>query len=131
VDAPPSVPQVPGKVQAIGILHLVGGILNAMAAVFWLLYGFIAGIGTFGVGLVICCPAFVLGPLGIVEIVSGARHLSSNPAGIRPPRVLAGAEIASIVFCGVMSLISGILTLVFLQDPEVAAWYESKQLPGA
>jgi hypothetical protein len=120
----------PGKVQAIGIMHLIGGLLNVVMSLFWLFYGVVSGALTFGVGLVFCCPAFILLPIGIMEIVSGAKHLSSNHAGLQAPRITGFAEIAAILGCGTISMIFGILTLVFLNDPEVEAYYQSKQLTG-
>lgn len=122
--------QPPGKVQAIGAMHLVAGILNVLAAFFWTIYGLLMGVATFGVGLLFCCPAFILLPIGVMEIISGSRHLSKNHTGLKPPRITAIAEIAAVLGCGMISCVMGILTLVFLNDPEVAAYYEKKQLGG-
>jgi hypothetical protein len=120
----------PGKVQAIGVMHLIGGILNLMLALFWGIYGAATGVLTFGIGLFLCCPVFILLPVGIMEIVSGAKHLSSNHTGLRAPKMVAFGEISSILGCSTFSMIFGIVTLVFLSDPEVAEYYESKQLTG-
>ncbi len=127
---PPGLAPPPGKVQAIGVMHLVGGIFNLIGAGTWALVGLSWGVATFGLGLVMCCPVFILIPIGILEIISGAKHLSSNHAGLRPPKTMAIVEICTIMFCSTFSMIFGILTLVFLSDPEVAAYYESKQLTG-
>ena len=51
-------------------------------------------------------------------------------AGLKEPRMTAIAECCAIMGCGTFSLIFGILTLVFLNDPEVAAYYRKKQLEG-
>lgn len=125
-----SIPQPPGKVQAIGIMHLIGGILNLLSAVFWLFYGSMMGLATLGIGLIGCCPAFILLPIGAVEIYSGAKHLSKNHAGLRPPKAVGIIEIASILGCMVPSTVMGILTLVFLSDPEVEAYYQRTQQGG-
>ncbi|MES2641188.1 MAG: hypothetical protein V4850_16990 [Myxococcota bacterium] len=125
VLAPP-----PGKVQAIGVMHLIGGIFNLIGALTWTMFGLSWGLATFGLGLVFCCPVFVLIPVGILEIISGAKHLSSNHAGLQPPKSIAIVEICCILMCSTFSMIFGILTLVFLSDPEVKAYYESKQLTG-
>ena len=113
----------PGQVQAIGFMHLIGGILNILSGLFWALYGAMMGLATFGIGLVACCPFFILVPIGIIEIISGAKHLSSNHAGLKPPKAVGIIEIASILGCMVPSTVMGILTLVFLNDPEVQAYY--------
>lgn len=123
-------PKPPGKVQAIGVMHLIGGILNVLSALFWVIYGAMMGLATFGIGLIGCCPAFILLPIGIVEIISGAKHLSSNHAGLRPPKAVGIIEICSILGCMVPSTVMGILTLVFLSDPEVEAYYQRTQHGG-
>ena len=120
----------PGKVQAIGAMHLVAGIMNVIASLFWALYGVLMGVATFGVGLLFCCPAFILLPIGIMEIISGSKHLSKNHAGLKPPRMTAFAENSAILGCGMISCVMGVLTLVFLNDPEVAAYYEKQRLGG-
>jgi len=123
-------PPPPGKVQAIGVMHLISGIFNLMGAVTWAVIGFTYGIASFGLLLPLCCPVFFLLPLGILEIISGAKHLGSKHTGLRPPKGLAIAQICGILLCGTFSLIFGILTLVFLGDPEVIAWYDKNQLEG-
>jgi hypothetical protein len=120
----------PGKVQAIGVMQLISGIFNLMGAVTWGVIGFTYGIMTLGLLLPLCCPVFFLVPLGIMEIISGAKHLASNHAGLRPPKGIAIAEVGGILLCGTFSFIFGILTLVFLNDPEVVEWYEKKRLEG-
>jgi hypothetical protein len=116
----------PGKVQAIGIFHVIGGIMNLMLCLLWAIEGLALGVATFGIGLVVCCLPVILLPISILELISGFKHLSSNHAGLKPPRMTAIAEIASILGCGTFSMIFGILTLVFLSDPEVEAYYASK-----
>ena len=44
----------PGKVQAIGIMHLIGGILNIFGALAWAAGGFLNGLMTFGIGCIRC-----------------------------------------------------------------------------
>ena len=121
---------VPGKVQAIGIMHIIGGIMNLILALIWGVYGLLTGVMTFGIGLVICCPAFILLPIAIVEIISGVKHVSKDHTGLKPPRTTAFVEMGALLGCSMMSLIFGILTLAFLNDPEVEAYYAQNQLPG-
>ncbi len=120
----------PGKVQAIGVMHLIGGIFNIIAALSFGFLGVTTALFTFGIGLLYCCPLIIMLPVGILEIVSGARHLSSDHTGLQAPKTTAIAEIVGILGCSTFSLIFGILTLVFLSDPEVAEYYESKRLTG-
>lgn len=116
----------PGKVQAIGVMHLIGGIWNLLTATGYVAYVILS----LGFGFLACCPAVALLVIGIFEIVSGARHLSSNHAGIAPPLGVGITEICTLALCSIVSPILGILTLVFLSDPEVKAYYQSKQLTG-
>lgn len=120
----------PGKVQALGIMHLIGGILNIIMSLFWAFYGLFTGAMTFGIGLAFCCPVFILLPVAILELISGFKHLSSDHTGLKAPRTTGFLEIASILGCSTISMIFGILTLVFLSDPEVEAYYQSKQITG-
>ncbi|MDP2311385.1 MAG: hypothetical protein Q8P41_00655 [Pseudomonadota bacterium] len=120
----------PGKVQAIGVMHLIGGIFNLIIAAMWVLAGLSWGVATLGIGFVMCCPVLLYLPVGILEIVSGVRHLSSDHSGLQPPKGIAIVEICMILTCSTFSMIFGILTLVFLSDPEVTAYYESKRLTG-
>ncbi len=118
----------PGKVQAIGILHLIAGIQNVLMAILWIFTSFSVLLATFGLGFLACCIPFIYGGLAIIEIYSGIRHLSSDHTGLRPPMLVGIVEIFGILGCGMISVVSGVLTLVFLQDPEVAAYYQRKQV---
>lgn len=110
----------PGNVQLIGILMIVSGVLNIMVG---------AGIaiavvlGTFFIGL-ICLPLLVI-PIGvgIWEIVVGANVVNDRP--VKNLQVVAGFEIGSILWGNVLSMAAGILVLVFYNDPETKAYFES------
>ena len=111
--------QKPGKVQAIGIMTLVGGILA--------LINFLIVITSFGLGSMgICCvwPGFYYGlVVGIMAIVKGAALIGANASNETPPKAVAIMQIINIINFDVANLVMGILTLVFLGDPEVAACY--------
>jgi hypothetical protein len=111
-------------------MHLIGGIMNIMAALAWSAAGILTGIFTFGIGLLYCCPAILLFPVAGLEIYSGIKHLSSDHAGLKEPKLVAIAEIVGFMGGGWISMIFGILTLVFLSEPEVSAYYQRKQLEG-
>lgn len=113
----------PQKIQLIGLVHLIAGILNLLSCFGIALYGLGMGVATFGIGLLACCPLVLMLPVSVAEIVSGARHLSSNHAGLRAPKVTAILEIICVIFCSPWALLAGILTLVFMGDPEVEAYY--------
>jgi hypothetical protein len=123
---PPS-GQRPGKVQAIGIMTLVGGILAVI--------NFLIVITSFGLGSMgICCiwPGFYYGlVVGVMAIVKGAALIGANAANETPPKAVAIMQIINIINFDVANLVMGILTLVFLGDPEVAACYRDPNASNA
>ena len=103
----------PGKVQAIAIMQLIGGILA-------LLYGM--GWAFSLVGL--CWPgtyySFVL---GILAIVKASQLLGERAYSLAPPHALAIMQIINILVLDVFNLTMGIISLVFLSDPEVKRYF--------
>lgn len=105
----------PGKVQAIGLMTLIGGILAIV--------NFLAIGG--GSGLVCCLwPGLYYGlVVGIMAIVKGAALIGVNAANETAPKAIAIMQIINIINLDLPNCVMGILTLVFLGDPEVAACY--------
>jgi hypothetical protein len=117
---PYNVSEKPGQVTAIGIMTLINGILNIL----WGL-GATAAIvlGSLGIGL-ICAPVTILPAiLGIFEILYAAKVMSNPPAPVQPSQVIAILEICCILAGNVISLVIGILALVFYNDPAVKAYF--------
>ncbi len=115
-----NLPPKPGKVQAIAILSLIDGILNVMWA------------PTLGLGLIASLVGICLAPLAIYPLVVGvfgiiyaAKLLSSHPVGVQPNKTVAILQIVNIITGNVLSLVTGILSLVFYDDPEVEAYYNA------
>ncbi len=99
----------PGKVQAIGIMTLVGGILALLTC-------FGIALGT----MFIYIPWIYSLVLGIMAIMKGSQMLGSNPApAFASARTIAIMQIVNIINCDVVNLTLGIISLVFLNDPEV------------
>ncbi|MBN2045999.1 MAG: hypothetical protein JW757_13335 [Anaerolineales bacterium] len=109
----------PGNVQIIGIMMIASGVLNILAGA-----GIAVGIviGTLFLGL-ICLPILVI-PIGvgIFEIVTGANVLNGKLT--KHIQLVAGLEIASILWANFLSLAGGILVLVFYNDDETKAYFE-------
>lgn len=124
MSEPLALEKPPNEVQIIGGMHLAGGIFNLIATVIWVFNSIGITISTFGLGIVTCCVPVILLPIAIFELYSGVRHFSADHKGLGPPRMVAIAELASIIGCNVFPVVFGILTLVLLQKPEVSAWYE-------
>lgn len=100
---------------------LISGILNVLAGL-----GITASvvIGTIGFGL-LCAPLTILpAVLGVFEIVVASKLMSSTgTASGQSVQVLAILEIVSISWGNVVSLVLGILGLVFYNSEEVKAYY--------
>jgi hypothetical protein len=109
-------------VQAIAIMTLVNGILNIFASL-----GITTAIilGTLGLGLL--CAPITIAPLvlGIFEIIYGVNLLANPPKVSKPNQIIAILEIACIVVGNVISLVVGILSLVFYNDEEVKAYFDN------
>jgi hypothetical protein len=107
-------------VSAIAVMTLVNGILNIL----WGL-GLTAAVvlGTLGIGL-LCAPLTILPSLlGVFEVIYAARLLQVPPRPQQPSQLLAILEICMILSGNVISLIVGILALVFYADPAVRAYF--------
>jgi hypothetical protein len=125
-------PKKPSKLETVGILMLINGILNVIANVSATLILFISLLGgaisTFGLGC-LCFPLLIFPVLpmifGIFEIMYGARLMSSDGQPVRYATVqtVAVIEIVCILFGNIVSLAIGIVNLVFLGDTEVKNYY--------
>lgn len=110
----------PGMVTAIAIMTLVNGVLNILYALS-VTFGIV--LGTFGIGL-LCAPLTILpGILGIFEIIYATQLLAIPPRAVKPNQTIAILEIAAIAAGNVISLIVGILALVFYNDPAVRMYF--------
>jgi hypothetical protein len=115
----------PGKVQAIAILVLVGGILATLYAVGSLAYIGLIGLATMGAGLICCLwpgPYFAL-VMGIMGISKGSRLLGEKAYRETPPQGIAIMMIINIINGDFVNLTLGILVLVFLGDEEVKDYF--------
>jgi uncharacterized membrane protein len=111
----------PDKVQAIAIMTLVNGILNVL----WGLgatFGVV--VGTLGLGI-LCAPFTILPTvLGIFEIVGGAKLMNTPPRKFNV-QTIAIFEIIAVAGGAGISLIIGILNLVFYNEPATREYIDS------
>lgn len=115
----------PGKVQAIGIMMLIGGIWATLGAIGWLAYAGLFGLATMGFGLLCCLwpgPYFGL-VVGIMAIIKGSRLIGDRAHRETPPQGLAIMMIINIINGDFVCLILGIIVLVFLSDDEVKDYF--------
>lgn len=114
--AAPSGAAKPGKVQAIAIMMLVGGILATIS-------GLLIALTT----LIIFWPFCVYGVVfGILTIIKGTKLLGANAHLEPPPKGTAIMQIINIINCDFPNLVMGIIALVFLNDPEVRGYYQGR-----
>jgi hypothetical protein len=114
------IPEKPAMVQAIAVMTLVNGIINIVYA-----FGItlLIIIGTLGFGI-LCAPLTILpGILGIFEILYAVKLLPEPPKPTKPNQTLAILEICAILAGNVVSLVVGILNLVFYNDERVKAYF--------
>lgn len=114
-----ALPEKPGLITALAILTLVSGIVNLLWSVIVALFLAATFLG------LLCLPlaGYTLA-LGILEIVYAAKLLGTPRIGLKPAKYLSAMEIANIVFANPLSLVVGILSLVFYSDPDVKAFFQ-------
>lgn len=106
----------PALFTAIGIMTLINGIFN-------IIYG-VAFVSN-PVGLMLICLGIPLLPiiLGGFEIAYSMKLLSDPPQVKKPSQAIAWWEIAAIVSGNFLSLVVGILVLVFYNDSTVKDYF--------
>lgn len=110
----------PSEVTTITILILISGISNIIASLIWT---FAIVFGTLGIGL-LCTPITILpGVLGIFEVIQAANLLSERPKPVKNFQTIAILEICAILSFNVISLVTGILGLVFNNNPRVRGYF--------
>jgi hypothetical protein len=119
----PAYNEKPGQITAIGILILFSGLTDVGLFFAWLIGIITGGIATLGIGL-LCLP-LVIPPLALAvfEFIFGAKLFSEKPASAKAYKTMAILEIVSILFGNVVGLVTGILILVWLNDPRIAGWF--------
>ena len=112
----------PSKVTTIATLSLISGIVNIIwGGVLTIL----VIIGSFGIGI-ICAPLTVLPTvLGIFEVIYATRLMADPPRPHKNAQVLAILEICGILYGNILSLVAGILALIFGNEPEVQNYFAS------
>jgi predicted Zn finger-like uncharacterized protein len=103
----------PGKVQAIGIMTLIGGI-----------YGCLHAVGLMCTIYGLCWPGtYYALVMGIMAIVKGSQLLGQRGYEQEPPSGIAIMQIINVINCDFINLALGIVNLVFLGDEEVKDYF--------
>ncbi len=110
--------QKPALVSAIAWMTLTSGIVN----LFW---GFaLSGTALVSIIGIICVPLAILpSVLGVFEIIYAAKLFSNPPQAVKPSTNIAVLEIANILALNLFSMVVGILSLVFYNDPLVKDYF--------
>lgn len=116
-----------GKVTAIAAMTLAGGIWALLVALGLIGYGLLVGLATLGLGCLVLIPAAYSLVLGIMATLKGARLLGHQPQAEAPPKDVAIMQIINVICCDFVNVVLGILTLVFLSDPEVNSFYQGQR----
>ena len=112
--------QKPGLVTAIAIMTLINGIINIFVALGVTLTAIFA---SFGFGF-LCVPITILPlVLGIFEIIYAAKLLPENPGVVKPSQTIAILEMCCILWGNFISLVVGILAMVFYNQPEIKRYF--------
>ena len=112
--------QKPELLKALAIITLINGILNILYGI-----GVTTAIllGAFFLGI-ICAPITILPIiLGVFEILYAVKLLANPPQPVHPSTAIAVFEIVMIISGNVISLVVGILALVFYSDAGVKSYF--------
>ena len=124
----------PSKVKAICMFHCVGGAFNILLALSYLIFGilllFSGGKSMFGIltklgGPLLMVMGVLVMAIGAFEVFSAFKHFGAHA---RPKRkyvkFVAILEIVSFLGGSCLSVIFGIMSLIFLKDQQVKEYYE-------
>jgi hypothetical protein len=105
----------PGKVQAIAIMTLVGGILATVIGLAWL------------PALMCLWPGGIYSiVLGIMAIIKGSKLLGRDARYEAPPTGVSVMMIINIINGDIANCVMGIINLVFLSDREVKDFFRGR-----
>jgi hypothetical protein len=113
----------PGKVQAIAIMTLIGGIVATLVGLNWLVLGGLSSMG-------LCClwpGGYYSIVIGILAIIKGSQLLGKEGHLLAPPKAIAIMMIINIINADIICTVLGILILVFCGDPEVEDFYQGQR----
>jgi hypothetical protein len=111
-------PQKPGELTAVAIMTLISGFTNIGAGITWSIVSASTILG------ILCVPLTILPAVfGVYEIIYAANLLANPPKMKEPSQTVAIIEIGMILTGNVLSLISGILSLVFYSNANVQAYF--------
>ena len=106
----------PGKVLAVAIMTLAGGIVATLIGTAYAASCF----------LLVWPGTYYSLVSGILNIVKGSQLLGERAYEQPPPQANAILQIVNIINGDVVNLVLGIITLVFLNEPEVKPYFRAR-----
>jgi hypothetical protein len=113
----------PGKVQALAIITLVSGCLNAIWGLYICFHVALFGVITFGLGCVFIVVPIYLWTVAALEIIYATKILPTPMKTNRTAQVIPILQMICAISCNPLALAAGILSFVFNNDPEVKAYF--------
>jgi hypothetical protein len=110
----------PGKVQAIAIMTLIGGILATINGLAMLVFGAFTCFCLFWPG------TYYAIVLGILAIIKGSQLLGADAHRQPPPQAIAIMQIINIINGDIANCVMGILSLVFQGEPPVKRFFRGR-----
>ena len=121
----------PGELHTLAILTLVSGVLNLVSGIGGTFALLITGVVTFGLGCCFLPLPILLGVCGALELRYALELLPDPIRAKEPNRTVAVLEIVCILAGNVVSVVVGILALVWYDTPQVKAYFASRATMGS
>ena len=113
----------PSKVQTMGVLILISGILNIVWGGILALLGVLSLIG------ILCAPILLLPMvLGVFELIYALNLLAEPPKVKKPSQTIAILEICDFLFLNIFAVVVGIVSLILSNEDEVKAYFADLDL---
>lgn len=122
---PATVPVRPQEVENLRIFFIVAAIVNGVITVVWLFSVVVGGLASCGIGCLLIFIPMITGAACVLDILAISKMNGPPSAGVGS--FLNFAAIADIVAGAVgislVPLVMGILSMVFLQKPDVRRYF--------
>jgi hypothetical protein len=105
----------PARVQTLGVLHLVGGVLALVVAAGWMA----TCVGFFWPG------TYYSLVLGVLAVVKGSQLLGERADRDGSPQAVCVMQVVNVINLDVINLTLGIVGLIFVNEPDVRAYFRA------
>lgn len=117
--------QFPSNLNVVAIFQLIIGILEVIGSIIGGLYVLAIGILTFGIGLLLIFIPLIFLIVGICSIISGMNGINKKTTyGFS--MFVAISQMCMILMCDVLSFVSGLIGVIFLNNEESKNYFRNK-----